>query len=62
MYDRDIDALVGKYVVVRANGFDYRGKLLEIAPDCVTLRRITSYTAILTDRIVSIKLLEEPTT
>lgn len=49
-----LEELKRKQVEVRANGFTYRGMLLEVTAEEITLRTVTGYTSIPMDRVSSV--------
>ena len=50
-----LDTLKRKRVEIRANGFYYRGILIEATDEEITLRTDTGFVSIPMDRIVSVK-------
>jgi hypothetical protein len=49
-----LEELLRKPIVVRANGIEYRGLLIEVTPHDITLRRDTGFITIPMDRITSL--------
>ncbi len=49
-----LDELIRKEVVVRANGFDYKGILIEVSGGEIILRRQTGYITIPMERVLSV--------
>jgi len=50
-----LDQLLRKEVEVRANGISYRGKLVEVTEEGITLRGLTGFCMIPMERITSVR-------
>jgi hypothetical protein len=49
-----LEELLRKPVVIRANGIEYRGILIEVSPTEIVLRSPTSQISIPMDRVISV--------
>ena len=55
MFRDPLYALKGKEVIIRANGINYTGKLIEVAPDYVLIRRQQGFAQIRMENVQSIE-------